>query len=755
MAVIKGQFGGINTDRSPLLLPSGTATSAKNVELRDGILKKRGGFRKRATAGSAIHHMKIAGFENGQTFLVVQAESAIEYARIDTGSAISSLSTLPVMSGGSGGWWFQWADGLYRVSTSEVKKWQAGSFGSAQSGSNTTTVVLESDAKATDDYYNGSFVVTDTGTATVTDYVGSTQTATVSPALSGTPSTYSIYGIYDAGIGRADDGHSTRTGTKRDGTGSTTIPYYPPIWYDPSFTEGDKSGYYNLAISFRNSRTGEEGMVSNLSNFEGVAAGYLIYLGSSYTTYPSCGNVKFTTPNAPAKKAGVATYNFEYDQMVIYQSPGLNITRQNRTFSMYEVYVGPADNITTDINLRNNDSLLQTNKPLVNNGGVPPKSDIGTFNGSQAIYANIKTFEEDGLTEIQMPGIVMFSLPEYPCMVPRRDRYYWYANELAYDVTLSSSVDPLPWIGRTGIISDEKLVSMQSTVGQTYAFTKRNTWRYGVVGDGRIFASQVHPSIGSDGRYANCVANGRVHTISSTKWAAFGESLEIISDGVFEEILRDIPDGYRDNIVMGHYSFRNQVWAAIPNSSNKVKRILIWDDDAGHVTRGGNHVGALYEFEIESLGDNEEITALVERVDGYNEPTMLVGTSAGNIYEYPIGYADGATGGLVDYAAEWEGHFGQERQASANTIEVIDIHAGANVADNVTASVTPLRTDSETGATAFTQTLKKSNGLITMNVMAGPRKGRLFKMKLSSSKAASAGDSTSQWQINALNWVVN
>jgi len=769
LAVVKGQFGGINVDRSPLMLPSGSAISAKNVELRHGFLKKRGGFRLVATATDAINYMTLAGFENGQTFLVVQGDTDIEYAQIDGGQAIS-LSPLPVLSGGTGGWWFMWADGLYQVTTAGVKKWQGGiDSGTAQGGDATPMIQLASTSSSKDDYYKGRTLITTGGTGsgqtkTIVSYSGSDQKATVDSAWSGTPdnsTTYEIFGIYDAGIGRADDGHNERDGTKSDGTTPIKIPYYPPLWYDDTPLTGDKRGTYNVAISFRNSRTGEEGMIGNISNvIQELPRGFLIYVGSTFSLYPAAGYASgltaFKTPNDPAKGG---TYNFEYDQMVIYQSPGLNDTYQSRTFSMYEVYSGSSDNINTDINLRQNDSLLQRNKPVVNNGGLPPGSDVGVFNGIQAIYANLNTWTEDGLDADEMPGLVMFSLPEFPCMVPRRDRYAFYANASEFDTDaeraeLSSTVDPKPWIGQTGTISDEKLVSMQSVQGRTLAFTKRNTWKYGVVGDGRIFASQLHPSIGSDGRYSNTVADGTIHTISSTKWAAFGpDGLHKISDGIFEEILADIPDGYRENIVMGHYSFRDQVWAAIPKANGKVQRILIWDFEAGHITRGGNHTGALCEFEIESLGANEEITALCERVDGHGEPTMLVGTSAGHIYEYPIGYGDGESGSEVDFAAEWEGHFGQERQAEPNTIRRIDAHAGDNVNGVVTATMTPLLTDGEAGADSTTQLLSKDNKLIKINTLASPRKWRMFKFKLSSAKAE--GASTDQWQINALNWIVD
>lgn len=76
-------------------------------------------------------------------------------------------------------------------------------LGTAQAGAS-STITLASTASAADDFYNGCKITTTGGTGsgqvgTITDYVGSTKVATVSPAWGVTPdatTTYSIAGAY-------------------------------------------------------------------------------------------------------------------------------------------------------------------------------------------------------------------------------------------------------------------------------------------------------------------------------------------------------------------------------------------------------------------------------------------------------------------------------------------------------------------------------------------------------------------------------
>ena len=92
---------------------------------------------------------------------------------------------------------------------SSIKGWQVTSATS-------TTVVLHADANTTDDYFNGATMWITTGTgngeaALITDYVGSTRTATVS--FTTTPDTTSYYLIDTTGLRTLSDNASLRHGT--------------------------------------------------------------------------------------------------------------------------------------------------------------------------------------------------------------------------------------------------------------------------------------------------------------------------------------------------------------------------------------------------------------------------------------------------------------------------------------------------------------------------------------------------------------
>jgi hypothetical protein len=70
----------------------------------------------------------------------------------------------------------------------------------AQAGSTSTTIVLAAASSGTNDIYNGRYVTITGGTGTgqiraITDYVGSTKTATISPAWATTPDATSTYTI--------------------------------------------------------------------------------------------------------------------------------------------------------------------------------------------------------------------------------------------------------------------------------------------------------------------------------------------------------------------------------------------------------------------------------------------------------------------------------------------------------------------------------------------------------------------------------
>jgi hypothetical protein len=74
--------------------------------------------------------------------------------------------------------------------------------GTSQSGSTSTTIILAATASATDDLYNNMTVYISSGTGsgqikTITDYVGSTKTATVSTWTT-TPDTTSVYEVMPA-----------------------------------------------------------------------------------------------------------------------------------------------------------------------------------------------------------------------------------------------------------------------------------------------------------------------------------------------------------------------------------------------------------------------------------------------------------------------------------------------------------------------------------------------------------------------------
>ena len=112
-------------------------------------------------------------------------QTAVEGAAVD-----GALEHIDVTAGGSG----------YRSDT-----------GTAQAGSTSQTIVLKTGANTNDDYYNSMTVYISDGPGagemkTITDYTGSTRTATVDSAWTVTPTSTSVYEVMPAVTVTSSDG---------------------------------------------------------------------------------------------------------------------------------------------------------------------------------------------------------------------------------------------------------------------------------------------------------------------------------------------------------------------------------------------------------------------------------------------------------------------------------------------------------------------------------------------------------------------
>lgn len=108
---------------------------------------------------------------------------------------------------------------------------QAAVTGTAQAGSTSSTIVLATGASSTNDAYNGMYVRITGGTGSgqvrlITDYVGSTRTATVSPNWTTTPdatSTYSVRVFDETSVGQYINASPQGRAKIIEYTGPTTV----------------------------------------------------------------------------------------------------------------------------------------------------------------------------------------------------------------------------------------------------------------------------------------------------------------------------------------------------------------------------------------------------------------------------------------------------------------------------------------------------------------------------------------------------
>jgi hypothetical protein len=329
---------------------------------------------------------------------------------------------------------------------------------------------------------------------------------------------------------------------------------------------------------------------------------------------------------------------------------------------------------------------------------------------------------------------IMFSLPEFPTMVPQRETYTQGGD--------SKLVEPWPWVGETMAGIEGGPVAMAHGGGVAVVCGNASTYSMERQSDGSLVPVLQHPGKGAACESAVIGTNGGVHVLGYGTWQILSRSGQVdIAEQRFASTLLETPVARRDQTVMGYYSHKSQVWAAVVKIGATVaQRILVWDMTAGVG-------GALTAFDLACLAAGEAITAMCELAMDGAEPTMLVGTSAGRVLQYPSGTDDDGT----DFAAEWRGYLGQERVAFDQHLDVLRVHCGSGVADNVKVEAIALRTGDEldvdgSALSVQTHTLHKDNRVEKIGVEFDPSlHGNLVRVRIFSENTVS-----DQWTINDL-----
>lgn len=477
---------------------------------------------------------------------------------------------------------------------------------------------------------------------------------------------------------------------------------------------GLKRGAYHFFYTWINTTTTEEGELSPASGW------YLLQPGANGGMYTTCA----TLPT-----------DYEVNSVAWYCSPGNTEAWQGPaipwevlSYKAFKELTGSTNHTT----LIRADQGLSERDRWTNAGGEPPGCQIGLFTGTRAVYGRIY------VSAAIVPDKVVYSIPRFPTSVPKK----------VYRVTALSmgtltnydyrDLYPYPWVGEMyGGISGGA-VAMAYGAGVMAAFGQTETYVLSTYDDGRIGAVPLSATKGCVSSSACIGTPDGVHAIGLNCWQRVtGKSIQDIADGRFSTTLAEIPVAYQSLTVMGFYAARNQVWAAVVKTGGTVaQRILIYDVETKD----------LVAFDPACLAAGEGITAMVEYAYTGAAPTMLIGTSAGRILQYPVGSVDVATG----YACQWRGYFGTEQAGADQTLATFVIHTGGNCASNVTLG---LRAMNNTGATITQETLALAvdNGVDRIAADDFARfRGQVFQVEFASTAAV-----TTQWSIKDSFFVFN
>ena len=485
---------------------------------------------------------------------------------------------------------------------------------------------------------------------------------------------------------------------------------------------GGMEGYYQIYYTYRNSSTREESAPSGTH--------------SEFSTWASTEYGGALISNSNSIVGANTTY--EWDRIVYYSSfgsteyLGAGSGYANPTYRAYEAKeVAKAGGTHS---LVRGDAALPTDKPLPFAGGEPPGAKVGCFNERYGIYGQVY----DGTSLV--PGVMRFSIPGYPTMVPKRQDYS------------GRIVDPNPWVGETLTACKGPMTGIHYGGGTTALFTPTSAYQIGSMSDARLYARKISDSRGCVTEGAAVGTPSGIHSLGVKSWLLItSQSVQDIAQYRFSTTLADIPAASLDKTRAGYYSYADQVWVAVVKSGGTVaKRILVYDAGSGSVI-GNKPIGALVVFEPVGLGTSEGIAAMTELSVPNAEPKMLLGTSTGRILSYPDTTAqDGPVASKSNYACQWRGYFGQESISRQQRLDSVEVHTGSNAANNVSVKARGLRTGSFAGATQAGENIVANNNLQQFKIAFDRQDARMFQLDITSANTVA-----SQWDITDVVYKIN
>lgn len=391
------------------------------------------------------------------------------------------------------------------------------------------------------------------------------------------------------------------------------------------------------------------------------------------------------------------------------------------------------------------------------------------------------------------PGIVRYSVNGFPCMVPSRVTYSTGGDRKDFE--------PQPWVGESVTPCGGEFVTAAYGQGVAAFFTATAAYAVQTLGDGRLTLREVHPAKGASGDGAACGGARGVSALGDKSWLSMGQGVtRDLAEKAFSTTIEAIPAARR-NLTRGcYYSFADQTWfACAKGTDNSARRVLVYDhQEAGGalvyfdlaaftvtgVCSGSNYTGGkttitatAAKFKagmvgytmtangtdwtitdytntttIKVSGDataldahtfsidwDEGITGLCELAYPGATPSMLVMTNRGRVLQYPSGDTDDGKG----YACQWKGYFAQERLASDQRVNRMDVHVGANCNGVVKLYWRGYQTAAATETQHGPVTCQQDNAVIGPRSYFDRLDANLYQLDIQSESSA-----TAQWVVN-------
>lgn len=747
MAELRTQFRGLWTEPYPGRTPSGAADLALNVTIDDGDLAKREGFAKYEAdvngSANAVRNIFVVPLGNGDVYVICKCADGKLWRRKAYATAASSFSELTTEwthNSTDRGWGFTWADRWHYFDRIGGSRWNPDARAKAYRAGMRRPSVGPTLSAAAGGEKQGRYHV----------HIAYRKEATRETGVISAPQTGGSYPlacsiVTDTGgitisnwssIQAADTQYEwdqivvfcTKGDTEYDARGSgvelfSYQCYEEAIKYKTQSAVGLNKHDRILTTCPMNRNAGGEPPGAQIGCYDGRRAIYGgIYVGANASGSTNDAGATNNDLTFTAVEPGLAgnSITVVYDDTDGVTAGSETVAVSGTTITVQVDIVGGAGNRSTAAQVETALDASTDASALIT---VADKAgNVGTGEITETTTTSLTGGTTGGTTSVA--SRIDFSLENWPTMVPAEEIYIIGGDARA--------LRPRPWIGSLNTGIPGNINTLAAGGGRRCAFTPTATYELVGGSDGRLWPHLVY---GSSGAIAEAAAVGcelGVFALGFRRLLWLGpDGITDLAEDRIDETLDEIPVAQRTDAVLGWYGHKKQLWCAVTKSGATVaQRIIVYDFNEREFVI----------FEPACLASDESITAMCELAVPNAEPTMLVGTDAGRILQYPSGTDDHGT----DFAAQWRGYFGQERSHYDQRLDMLRIHCGDNCADNVAWKVRSMQMGTEEVGSQEGR-LRRSNKRETVGGELQFPNGNLFQVEFSSSAAVSA-----RWTIHDL-----